>query len=619
LEFSLGSYRRSLTRYESALAYALLGIIAGVLSGVVVIGFEHSIEQLALLWGVGDRGDDFEALPALWRFLLPVCGALGLGLAFSFLSAEDREVGIVHVISRLHSNYGMLPWRNAVVQFIGGAVALATGQSGGREGPGVHLGGAVNSVVGQRLSLPNNSLRVLIACGSAGGIAAAFNTPLAGVIFAMEVIVSEYTVAGFLPVLLAAVAASALSRSFGGGSEIFDLSSAQLGSLWEIPYVVVLGICCGTAAAMLIRISVLSAGLAHWPVIVRFGLAGLLVGSFGLVIPEVLGIGYDTLERAMYGELALGALLLIATAKILATGVTVGLGMPVGLIGPILLVGACIGGALGIAAPSVYAQLLEAPPAIDPIFYVTIGMAATMGAVFAAPLAAGLAAIELTQSTSIAMPALLAIVAATLTNQALFRQRAAHISVLRQLQRQLPGDPLNQLLHRTDVNSVLDSSVVIINEQVSPAVNATLTLQIPNWCLISRDGEDLFLVRGGELIEWLEADRARADDPAGDADSSPTAGIGSGHALNPTDGADSGDSGGDEERAPPLVTESTLRRWTIAAVPEQATLRQALDILRARTVEAVCVYGRVGRGKRVLRGIVTRDRIERFTLDRMNS
>lgn len=578
MSFSFGTYRRSLTRYESALAYALLGVIAGILSGGVVLGLEHLIDQLARLWGVGSRGENFEALDPLTRFFLPVAGALALGIAFSALRPEDREVGIVHVISRLHSNYGMLPWRNAVVQFFGAAVALATGQSGGREGPGVHLGGAVNSVVGQALALPNNSLRVLIACGSAGGIAAAFNTPLAGVIFAMEVIIAEYTVAGFMPVMLAAVAASVLSRQLGGGSEIFDITGVEITTLWEIPYIVVLGLCCGTAAAMFIRISTISAAASKWPVVLRFTIAGVLTGALGVYVPQVLGVGYDTLGDVLFGNVALGLLLLIAGAKIFATAVSVGLGIPIGLIGPALLIGACVGGFLGQLGHELYPLVVA-----DTRLYVTIGMAAAMGAVFGAPLAASLAVIELTQSTSVAMPALLAIVAANLTNVALFRQRSAQRSVLRQLQRQLPDDPLTQLLHRTDVNAVLDGSVVVIDELLKPAVSATLALQIPNWCLITRDGDDLFLVSGKELMQWLE------EIPF------------------------------DETHSSRNVTESPLRRWTIAMVPEQATLRQALDILRTRTVEAVCVYSRGKRRAASLRGIVTRDRIERFTLDRLNS
>ena len=132
----------------------------------------------------------------------------------------------MHVLSRMHSHYSVLPLKNTLVQFFGGVFSLATGQSGGREGPGIHLGGALNSLLGQRLGLPNNSLRMLIACGTAGGIAAAFQTPLAGVIFAMEVIIAEYTVVGFIPVILAAVSASAVSRAFALSGGLLSLPNS---------------------------------------------------------------------------------------------------------------------------------------------------------------------------------------------------------------------------------------------------------------------------------------------------------------------------------------------------------------------------------------------------------
>lgn len=577
MRFLLTLFRRSLTRYDSALAYALLGLGAGLVSGLVVIAFELSIDGLALLWGVGDDGDDFESLPASTRFALPVIGALLLGLIFSLLKPEDREVGIVHVISRLHSSYGVLPWRNALVQFLGGAIALATGQSGGREGPGVHLGGASSSLLGQWLTLPNNSLRVLIACGTAGGIAAAFDTPLAGVIFAMEVIVVEYTVAGFVPVMLAAVGSSVISRQLGGGSEAFSIVNIELASLWEIPYIIALGVCCGIAAAIFVRSTTQVARLSRLPVALRFTVAGLLTGALGVFIPEVLGNGNDTLGEVLYGNIAFSALLLIAGAKLFSTAVSVGAGLPVGVIGPNLLIGACIGAFLGELGQGVLPVASS-----DITLYATIGMAASMGAVFAAPLAASLAVIELTQSTSVAMPALLAIVAAHLTNLTVFKQRGAHQSLMRQLQRQAPSDPLNQLLHRTDVNAIIDSSVVGVGTAVGSAVRSTLSLQVPNWCLVSREGEDLFLVAGEELLAWMETTEYGTDDSAD-------------------------------------ITESSLRRWTIAAVPEQATLRQVLDKLRRRTVEAVCVYSLQSGGKRQLRGIVTRDSIERFTLSKLDN
>jgi H+/Cl- antiporter ClcA len=572
----LHSYRRLLTNYESSLAYAALGVVGGIASGLVVLAFELSIRELGRLWRVGDdRG--FEALPPEWAFGLPVVGALLLGLCFQLLKPEDREVGIVHVLSRMHSHYGVLPLRNAAVQFLGGAFALASGQAGGREGPGVHLGAAINSLLGQRLGLPHNSLRVLIACGTAGGIAAAFNTPLAGVIFAMEVIVAEYTVAGFIPVILAAVSASAVSRLLAGGTVLFSIGPASLSSLWEIPWVVLLGISCGVAVSAFIFISRQGTRLNSWPLLLRFSLAGLVTGSIALYVPEVLGIGYDTLDGALHGQYALWALLTIAASKLLATSISCGLGLPIGLIGPSLIIGGCLGGALGKAGALFYPEL-----ASDQTLYIVIGMAAAMGAVLNAPLAAILAVIELTHTISVGMPALLAVVAATLTNNGVFRQRSAHQTVLRQLQRSVPHDPLNQLLHRTHVTSSMEVSVSRVPCMLDPKNAQPLIIAAPAWCIIQRDSDDLYMVRGQDLAQWL-SERAQSDDNDADTD----------------------------------LTAADIRRWTVAGIPVQATLRQAMDTMRTDTVEAVCVYGRGTGGKRVLQGVVTREHIEQFSLSHL--
>ena len=556
------------------LAYSLLGVAGGLASGAVVIGFELSIGQLASLWGVGNSGDDFESLPRSMHFLLPAAGALLLGIGYQLLRKEDRETGIVHVLSRMHSHYGALPARNALVQFIGGAFALATGQSGGREGPGVHLGGAVNSLLGQRLGLPNNSLRVLIACGTAGGIAAAFNTPLAGVIFAMEVIVAEYTVVGFIPVILAAVSASAVSRTLLAGGAAFSIPVQHLNSLWEIPYVILLGVTCGLAVVAFIQISRATARLGHWNVVTRFTLAGCITGSLALLVPEVLGIGYDTLNLALHSELALRSLAIIACAKLVATAISCGAGMPLGIIGPNLLIGACIGGTLGLAGGQFMPGL-----ASDPTLYIVIGMGAAMAAALNAPLAALLAIIELTHSVGIGMAAMLAIVAATLTSTGIFGQRSIHQTVLRQLQRTVPDDPLNQLLHRTHVASIMDSRVVRVPTVLADKDLEPLLEFNPTWCLVTRENEDLYLVQGKELMAWIDLEESAGE-------------------VN--------------------VTDADIRRWTATPVPVQASLRHALDSINRQTAEVACIYERSqSTGKQILHGVVTRESIEKFTLGRL--
>jgi CIC family chloride channel protein len=391
----------------------------------------------------------------------------------------------------------------------------------------------------------------------------------------MEVIVAEYTVAGFIPVILASVSASAVSLGLADGGALLEMPEVLFSSVREIPYILLVGLSCGVAIASFIKVLDLSSRLSNWPVVIRFTLAGAVTGAMALLVPETLGLGYDTLGLIFDEQVLISGLLIVCLCKILATAISCGLGLPVGMIGPSLLIGACLGAAVGIGANTLHPGLASDYP-----LYIAIGMAAAMAAMLNAPLAAILAVVELTNSVSIAMPALLAVVTASLTNTGLFRQRSAHHTMLRQLQRVVPDDPLTQLLHRTDVTATMDPRVVRVPvilhaDDLEPLLEFT-----PTWCLVEREGQDLYLVQGKDLLEWL----SETLEEGGEAD----------------------------------LAESVIRRWTIAAVPIQATLRQAMDKIRANTVEAVCVYepSRAS-GKSILHGVVTRESIEKFSLERL--
>jgi len=240
-------------------------------------------------------------LSATLRFGLPAIGGLVIGLIFQYLSHTGGvQVGVVHVLERLSYYQGHLPFRNSILQFFGAAISIISGHSVGREGPSIHLGSASGSLLGQWLHLPNNSIQTLVACGAAAGIAASFNTPLAGVIFSMEVIMMEYTISGFTPVILSAVSATAVTRFVFGAGSAFSLPSLQLASLFELPYLLIMGLVIGTLAAAFISslkwFTEVSKEIAIWK---RMTLAGILTGLCALVVPEIMGIGYDTVNQAM--------------------------------------------------------------------------------------------------------------------------------------------------------------------------------------------------------------------------------------------------------------------------------------------------------------------------------
>ena len=229
---------------------AILGLACGLVAGVLMLAFRLTIEGAQRVFLPDANPENYEALGALARVALPLGGALLIAVVFQWLPAAAREVGPAHVLAALERRRARLPLANAAAQWAGAAISIVAGHSVGREGPAIHLGAVVGSIAGQRLALPEEGLRVLVACGVAAAIAASFNTPLAGVVFAMEVVVAQYSVAGFAPVILAAVSATALTRPFYGADPAFHVPDLALRSLWELPYIALLGAAVGLLAAV---------------------------------------------------------------------------------------------------------------------------------------------------------------------------------------------------------------------------------------------------------------------------------------------------------------------------------------------------------------------------------
>ena len=420
--------RHRLADANSLLPLSLLGVVSGFSCALVILLFRYLIDTPATIWLPDHSPENFEALPRWMHFALPLAGAIIIGVFLSRMKPENARTGIVHVITRLHLDHGHLPLKNALVQFFGGAFAIATGQSGGREGPAIHLGAAANSLLGQKLMLPNNSIRLLVGCGIAAAIAASFNTPIAGVIFAMEVVMMEYTVGGFIPVMLAAITGTTMTRAVYGSAMLFSIPPIAMSSLWEIPFIALLGFVVGCCAALFMTVLKTALRYADKPVLPRLALAGFITGCCALVAPQVMGIGYDSLNAALANELSITLLLTLIFAKIIATAASNGLGMPIGIIGPNLLIGACIGSAMGDLGAELFPEL-----ASNHSFYVLLGMGAMMGAVLNAPLAALMALLEFSSNTAMIFPGMLVITIATLTNSELFNQRSAHQTVFQHI------------------------------------------------------------------------------------------------------------------------------------------------------------------------------------------
>ena len=496
LHHQLDEFRVQLARPDAILPLSILGIFAGLLAGLTIIALRLLIEQAQTALYPGVQPEAYEALAPHWRLLAPLLGGILIGIMFHFTSEASRRVGVLHILERLAYFQGRLPWRNALVQFFGGAISMIAGHSVGREGPSAHLGAASSNLPAQALALPNNSLRILVASGAAAGIAASFNTPLAGAAFAMEVLLMEYTVAGFAPVILATVSATALTRTVFGSDLAYTVPSLTLGSLSELPYILLAGILIGLLAAGFNQLfQLVSSRGQKLPVILRLSLAGLLVGVCGLAVPEVMGIGDDTVNRILLGEPEIALLFAILLMKIVATCGGIGLGLPGGIIGPTLFIGAAAGGLLGTLG-----AILGFNEHASVGLYAMIGMGAMMAGSLQAPLAGLIAILELTGNPNFILPGMLGVVAATIASGRIGQRESIFQGLMRSLGLDYRNDPVAQSLRRVGVAGVMNRRVTVLPRQAPvEQIDSALDEQ-PRWILVEEDGKPVVLLAAVDLV-----------------------------------------------------------------------------------------------------------------------
>jgi CIC family chloride channel protein len=562
-------FRRRLATVDAQPQLAVLGIITGIVTAAVILSFRLLIDT-GLGFLPGDNVDNFEALEVVHRVLLVMVGALLLGLMLHRYRPSARRVGVVHVMERLSLHQGNLPLKNAVIQFVGGAIALISGQSGGREGPAIHLGATAASLLGRASRLPNNSLRTMVACGTAAAIASSFNTPIAGVIFAMEVVMMEYTIASFIPIIVAAVASTLVTQIFYGAEPAFIVPTLHTYTLMEIPYLIVGGLLIGAIAAGYIQLIQAFARLTAQPLWQRVTLAGAITATTAVFLPQVMGIGYDTVNQIMVTEISILILIAILVGKALTSAAAVGLGMPVGLIGPSMVLGATVGGIFG----SLLMTFQGGDVSLG--FYVVLGMCAMMGAVLQAPLAALMAVMELTATTSIILPAMVIIVVATLTSSQLFKQRSVFIATLNTLGLQYPPNPVTLHLQRVGVTAIMDRSFIRLPSRISAADARTILSTQPQWIVVDdEEGALNSVLNPGDLAAFIEA-------------------------REPDDEVDI------------RLLQLPGQRMDLSTIGSEATVMQLQDTFNRTQTEACCVTRTTAPMINPVIGVVTQNHIENY-------
>ncbi len=406
--------RRTPTVARGHLFMVVVAIICGMGSGLGAVALR------ALILAVQDvffgRGTHPLALVEhaswSWRLVAPALGGLVVGPLVHFLAREAKGHGVPEVMESIILRGGAIRPRVVVVKAVASAISIGSGGSVGREGPIVQIGAALGSTIGQLLGVNANQLRTLVGCGAAAGIAAAFNAPIAGALFAVEILLGDFGVPQFSPIVISSVVATVVSRHFLGNFPAFVVPPYELISPFELfPYVLV-GVASGFVALAFVTVLYRSEELferLRMPEYLKPALGGLLVGSIGIWLPQVFGVGYDSINAALTGQIPLALLGILVAGKLLATSITLASGGSGGVFAPSLFLGAMTGGACGTLIHHALPAWTAASGA-----YALVTMGAVVGAATHAPITAIIIIFELTGDYRIIAPLMVACVISTL-------------------------------------------------------------------------------------------------------------------------------------------------------------------------------------------------------------
>ncbi len=393
-----------------------LAIVVGIGAGLGAIAF---IEMIRFFEGIffGSGAQVLGFLGQAYVIALPMLGGLLVGPLVHFIAPEAKGHGVPQVLTAVAIRGGRIRPVVVLGKALGSAITIGAGGSVGREGPIVQIGSAIGSTIGQALKLNERRVINLVASGAAAGIAATFNAPIAGVMFALEVILGEFGIQTFSTIVISAVTASVVSRAVLGDSPAFAMPAYTLRSPWELALYTGLGIAAAGAALAFVK-------ALHWfedtfdrwqfPDYLKPAVGGLALGVLGFAIPQVFGTGFSTIESALNSQLGWGLLLVLVFGKILATSLTLGSGSSGGVFAPALFIGAVLGGAYGQLAHLAFPGIVAASGA-----YAMVGMAAVFAGAARAPITAIIILFEMTQDYHIILPLMFATVVSTVLAQVL--------------------------------------------------------------------------------------------------------------------------------------------------------------------------------------------------------
>jgi len=488
---------------------ALVGILAGIIAYLLydLIGLFTNLAYYHQ-WSFHFRSPE-NTLLGPWIIVTPVIGGLLVGFMAKYGSPKIKGHGIPEAMEAVLTSRSRIEARVAILKPLSAAIAIGTGGPFGAEGPIIQTGGAFGSLIGQLVSTTAAERKVLLACGAGAGMAATFNTPIAGVILSIELLLFEFRARSFIPLVISTTFATSVRALLLGQRSMFGMGNVDFDPIHGLPFYVLLGIISGVAAIGFTR-------LLYWvedlfdllPIddLWHPAIGALGLGVIGFFIPRVLGVGYDTISDILNNHLALKLLILIAVFKTIALVVSLGSGTSGGLLAPMFMSSAALGGVVAVSINHIFPAAHLSPGA-----YALVAMAAVFGAASRATFAFIVFAFEITRDYNAILPLMLASVIADLIA---LRYLPTSIMTEKLARRGLrvPGEYEAGVFHTVSVGEIMNQTVPALAEDMtirelaesSKGPNPALDLRdgLP---VVAKDGKLTGIITQGDLLRALES------------------------------------------------------------------------------------------------------------------
>lgn len=392
-----------------------LAVLVGAVAGLASILFKLMIHSVQVFfWKAPSIIEAVGAQPWYITVLIPALGGLLVGPLIFYGAREAKGHGVPEIMESLVFRRGKIRNQVAFIKALASSICIGTGGSTGREGPIVQISSSLASTIGQLFRVKERGMRTLVAAGAGAGIGATFNAPVAGALFAVEVILGEFGVFAFSPIIVASVIATLTSRFIAGDFSAFTVPKYTLISIWEIGPYVLLGIVCGGVAMLFIETLYFledKFDKLRLHSLIKPAIGGLLVGVLGLRFPQIFGVSYEAMDAGLLGQLGIWLAFVLVFAKILATSLTLGSGGSGGIFAPSLFLGAMTGNVVGSLFHSAFPNSMSSPGAFS-----LVGMGAVVAGATHAPITAIIIIFELTNDYKIILPLMLSCIIASFIN-----------------------------------------------------------------------------------------------------------------------------------------------------------------------------------------------------------